>query len=87
MEISAELSLYPLGAEELGGPIRTFAQKMEDHGVELSTGFMSSTAVGTLDRVFEALKEAFAAVAEEHPCVLVAKFSNACPVEPKRQSP
>ena len=80
MEISAELSLYPLGVEHLGGSIQTFAVKMKNHGVDLCTGAMSSTAAGPLDQVFDAVKEAFAAVAEDRPCVLVAKFSNACPL-------
>ena len=84
MEVSAELSLYPLGTNDLGGPIRTFALKMEGQGMELSVGPMSSTTVGSLDGVFDAIKIAFAAVAEERPCVLVAKISNACPVKPEK---
>ena len=81
MEVSVKFSLYPLGTEDLGGPIRTFATVMKEHGMDLSVGAMSSTTVGLLDQVFDAAKKAFAAVAEERPCVLVAKFSNACPME------
>jgi uncharacterized protein YqgV (UPF0045/DUF77 family) len=84
MEISAELSLYPLGTEDLGGPIRAFALELEGHGMALSMGAMSSTTTGPLEQVFDAVKKAFATVAAERQCVLVAKFSNACPVAPNR---
>ncbi len=80
MIITAEFSLYPLGTDDLAGPIRIFADKMEKRGIPLSIGTMSSTAAGALDAVFDALKEAFEAVAQERPCALVAKFSNACPI-------
>ena len=79
MNIQAEVSLYPLGAPELGEAIDSFLGELENTGLTVHKGNMSSTLAGDVDEVFAALGKAFKAVANRYKVVLILKVSNACP--------
>ncbi len=79
MNIQAEVSLYPLGAAELGEAIDSFLRELENAGLTVHKGHMSSMLAGDVDEVFAALGKAFTSVANRHKVVLVLKVSNACP--------
>lgn len=79
MNVQAEVSFYPLRTERIGTAINKFVETLEQQDVEVSIGPMSTRLTGEADKVFEAVRQAFAQVAEEYPAVLVLKLSNSCP--------
>jgi uncharacterized protein YqgV (UPF0045/DUF77 family) len=79
MDVSCQFSLYPLGVEHLGPAITAALSALEERGLAVEAGPMSSVVSGPVDAVFAGLAEAFAAAAEGS-LVLVATVSNACPV-------
>ena len=83
MGISAQVSLYPLGQTSLSPVINEALKVFREHGLDVESGVMSSVLVGEDTAVFDALQEAFRRAAEHGPVVMVAAFSNACPVPGK----
>lgn len=81
MTIQAEISLYPLRTAELAPALDAFLQRLEVHHVSVNPGPMSSRLTGEAEDVFTALSAAFVESARNGAVVLVAKVSNACPVE------
>jgi uncharacterized protein YqgV (UPF0045/DUF77 family) len=80
MEISAQISLYPLGKEHLADDIRHFVEILTEKGLRCETGAMSTIVSGDSAIVFPALHEAFEYIASRGGCVMVSTISNACPV-------
>jgi len=87
MTIQAEVSLYPLRTEEIGIAIEGFVGSLEDRGLEVEPGPMSTRITGECTKLFAALGRSFAAVAGQCQAVLVAKISNACPLERPAETP
>ena len=79
MKVQAEISLYPLRQNELTKPIQQFVQVLENNGLQVQTGSMSSFVMGDSQIVFESLREAFEQLAEKYEVAVNAKISNACP--------
>jgi uncharacterized protein YqgV (UPF0045/DUF77 family) len=77
--ISAQISVYPLGTDDLSEKIDRFIQSLADDDLVVHVGPMSSYIGGESDRVFEALRRAFDEIAAGGEVVLTATFSNACP--------
>jgi uncharacterized protein YqgV (UPF0045/DUF77 family) len=77
--ISAQLSLYPLHQDDLAPAISAALEAIADHGLESSTGTMSTVINGDAETVFEALKTAFQAAAAQGDVVMVTTLSNCCP--------
>ena len=82
MKVQAEISLYPLGEEDLLPSIEEFLDVLKTGGLELRMGTMSTTVAGESSVLFQAISDAFEKVAARHLCVLVVKYSNACPPLP-----
>lgn len=80
MEISAQISLYPLGKEHLHEEIRRFVGILEAKGLNCTIGSMSTLVAGDSAAVFPALQEAFEYAASRGGYVMVSTISNACPV-------
>jgi uncharacterized protein YqgV (UPF0045/DUF77 family) len=78
MDVSCQFSLYPLGVEHLSPAIAAALSALQERGLTVEAGPMSSLVRGPVDAVFAGLAEAFAAAAEGR-LVLVATVSNACP--------
>jgi uncharacterized protein YqgV (UPF0045/DUF77 family) len=83
MKIQAELSLYPLKTKELAPSIEDFLRVLAREGISIDTGPMSTVVSGESRAVFQAISESFEEVAEPKEIVLIAKFSNACPLSRK----
>jgi uncharacterized protein YqgV (UPF0045/DUF77 family) len=79
VKVQAEISLYPLGEPDLLPPIEEFLNVLKEEGLEPRTGSMSSIVVGESGALFPAIAKAFERIAVHHRCVLVLKYSNACP--------
>ena len=79
MIIQAEVSLYPLRTDAVGLTVERFLRDLQESGLPLEPGPMSSRVTGEVADVFSALADAFADVAAHSEGVLVVKASNACP--------
>ena len=78
MKIQAEVSIYPLRKDDLASPIRQFVDGLENNGLQIKIGPMSSLISGESQLLFESLGEQFRRLAEKYDVVLTAKISNAC---------
>jgi uncharacterized protein YqgV (UPF0045/DUF77 family) len=77
--ITAQVSLYPLRQRSIGPVIRETMRVLEEHGLEVRVGEMSTLAWGEEAVVFAALQEAFHRAAEQGDTVMTVTVSNACP--------
>jgi len=80
MGVSVQVSLYPLRQASLSPAIDQAMRIFREHGLEVKPGAMSSLITGEDTAIFVALQEAFRRAAENGPVVMMATFSNACPV-------
>jgi uncharacterized protein YqgV (UPF0045/DUF77 family) len=80
MQISAQISLYPLKQPSLSPAIETAWMILEENQLDLKKGEMSTVVSGEAEKVFGAIKEVFLKAAELGPVSMVVTFSNACPI-------
>jgi len=78
--ISAQLSLYPLGQDDLSPAIQSVLATLQRWRLPYEVGSMSTVTWGDDQTLFSALREAFLAATEHGPAVLVVTLSNACPL-------
>jgi uncharacterized protein YqgV (UPF0045/DUF77 family) len=81
--IAAQVSLYPLRQETLSPTVDEALHIFREHGLHVELGAMSSLITGDDAAIFAALQEAFRRAAGQGHVVMVATFSNACPVPGK----
>jgi len=81
--ISAQVSLYPLGQDDLSPSIDAAVGQFERSGIECRTGSMSTVLWGDDEKVFPALIAAFREAASRGHAVMVITVSNACPLPGK----
>lgn len=84
--ITAQVSLYPLGQEDLSPSIDSVTKTLDEHGVDKETGVMSTLVWGDDEKVFPAIVEAFRKAASRGETVMVITVSNACPWPGRGQS-
>ena len=80
MQISAQISLYPLKQERLSPAIEEAWRILEKHQLDLKKGEMSTAVNGKAEKVFAAIQDAFLRSSEKGPVSMVVTFSNACPI-------
>lgn len=80
--ISAQLSLYPLRQEQLRPAVDDAIELLEGRGLDVRPGAMSTVVSGDDEVVFDAVRDVLRAAAVRGDVVMVATFSNACPVAP-----
>ena len=78
--ISVQVSLYPLRQPHLGPAISNALDVFRAHGLQVTSGAMSTTVVGEADVLFDALKASFQSAAAVGDVVMIASISNCCPV-------
>lgn len=78
--ISVQVSLYPLGKDHLSQAIDLAIDIFQRHSLGVVFGPMSTLITGDDAAVFSALQEAFQHALKEGRVVMVATFSNACPI-------
>jgi tRNA-Thr(GGU) m(6)t(6)A37 methyltransferase TsaA len=78
--ISAQISLYPLRQEAISPAIDKALAIFRKHGLDIKPSPMSTLISGDDEMVFAAIQEAFRMTASDGEIVMVATFSNACPV-------
>jgi uncharacterized protein YqgV (UPF0045/DUF77 family) len=79
MDVSVQVSLYPLRQDRLSPAIREMQDVLSDAGLDVTPGPMSTLVTGDGAAVFEALKIAFLRTAATGHIVMTATISNACP--------
>jgi len=80
MDISAQISLYPLRQQRLAPSIEEAWRILEEKQLDVEKGTMSTVVIGDADKVFDAIKEAFLRSAEKGQVSMVVTFANACPI-------
>ncbi|MCL7453292.1 MAG: thiamine-binding protein [Anaerolineae bacterium] len=85
--IAAQISIYPLRQPSLAPAIDTVLQVLQEHGLDVQPGAMSSLVTGDDEAIFAGLREAFVRATEQGEVVMVIAVSNACPVPfPRREA-
>lgn len=80
MGIAAQVSLYPLGKEDLSPAIDEALRIFGQQGLEVIPGSMSTLITGDDEAIFSALQTALRRASEQGRVVMVVTFSNACPL-------
>ena len=80
MNVSAQISLYPLRQDRLSPAIREMRDVLVAAGLDVTPGPMSTLVTGDGTAVFDALKDSFLRAAATGHVVMTATVSNACPV-------
>jgi uncharacterized protein YqgV (UPF0045/DUF77 family) len=78
--ISAQISLYPLGQNDLAPAIQAVVDTLHAYGLSCEVGSMSTVVWGDDRVVFTALQEAYRRAVAFGPAVLQVTLSNACPL-------
>lgn len=79
-ELAAQVSLYPLGHEDLGPAVDAVIDVFRAHDLRVEPGPMSTIVAGDDAKLFEALHEATRVATSSGRAVLVITVSNACTV-------
>lgn len=80
MQISAQISLYPLKQQRLLPTIEAAWKILEAHQLNPQKGGMSTVVNGEAEKVFAAIQDVFLRSSEKGPVSMVVTFSNACPI-------
>lgn len=83
--ISAQVSVYGLGATDIAAAVEAFLQALQQYELHYEVGAMSTVIWGEEHAVWRALQEAYAAAGAIGPAVMQVTISNACPLPSKGQ--
>ncbi len=78
MNITAQVSVYPLGQQALEPPIQQAIARLQSAGLVAESGSMSTVIVGEAVAVFDTLREVFSELAGQGQVIMSVTFSNAC---------
>jgi uncharacterized protein YqgV (UPF0045/DUF77 family) len=81
MQASAQISVYPLRQQHLGPAVAAVRLAFESEGLAPEVGAMSTLVRGDAERIFAALREAFARASQMGDVAMVITLSNACPAD------
>jgi len=85
MDLAAQVGVYSLRQPRLSPAIERALARLEEAGLEVEPGPMSSIILGDSASLFAGLRAAFEAAAEEGETVMVVTVSNACPLVQERR--
>lgn len=77
MFVSAEISYYPL-SEDFTAPIDRFIKLVNDSGLQVEPGPMSTVLTGEFETLMALLTSTMAKLMNDYPSVFTIKLSNAC---------
>jgi uncharacterized protein YqgV (UPF0045/DUF77 family) len=80
MDVSAQISLYPLRQDRLSPAIRELQAALAAGTLTVAPGPMSTLVTGEAGALFDALKASFLRAAATGHVVMTVTLSNACPV-------
>jgi len=84
---TAQVSLYPLRQASLSPAIDEAVQILQSYDLDIEPGTMSTLVAGDDVVIFTALQDTFHHLSELGDVVMVATFSNACPIPVRREKP
>ncbi len=82
MSIQAQVSVYPLGQNELEPAIEAVWKALASHRLAYQPGSMSTGLQGEPGQVFAGLRDGFKAACDYGGTVMVITVSNICPAAP-----
>ena len=82
---TAQVSLYPLRQASLSPAIDEAVQILQSYDLDIEPGTMSTLVAGDDVVIFAALQDTFHHLSELGDTVMVATFSNACPIPARRE--
>lgn len=80
MIVSVEFSIYPLKEKHISSFLEDAFLILRNYGLSINKGSMSSIISGESEKIFHALREIYDKISSNSQVVIIAKFSNACPV-------
>jgi len=86
VEVTAQVSVYPLGQGQLEPAIQAVWEAFRAHGLQYQAGPMSTVLEGEEGAVFGAMRDAFQGAAKFGGTVMTITISNACPRLPSRET-
>ncbi len=78
MNITAQVSVYPLGQQALEPPIQQAIARLQAAGLIMEFGSMSTVVAGEVEVVFNTLREVFRELVGQGHVIMQVTFSNAC---------
>ncbi len=81
MEVTFQVSLYPIAKDDFKTPINNFISELRSKGLGLSVHETSTIGSGQMENVFDALKAAYASAAAKGDTVMVLTIVNGAPTK------
>jgi uncharacterized protein YqgV (UPF0045/DUF77 family) len=81
MEVTFQVSLYPIAKEDFKTPINNFISELKKEKLNVGVHETSTIGSGEIENVFDALKKAYALAAKQGDAVMVLTVVNGAPTE------
>ncbi len=81
MNITFQVSLYPIGREEFKVPINDFIGTLKDDGINVAVHETSTIGSGDASKIFDSLKKAYSSAAKLGDTVMVLTIVNGAPTK------
>ena len=81
MEVTFQVSLYPIAKEDFKTPINNFISKLKQHDLDVMVHETSTVGRGEIGNVFGALMKAYRSAAEQGDAVMVLTVVNGAPTK------
>lgn len=81
MNITFQVSLYPIAQKEFKGPINAFIKGLKDDGIPVTVHETSTIGSADASKVFESLKKVYGSAAELGDAVMVLTVVNGAPTK------
>lgn len=79
LELSAQMSLYPLRQPKLSPAINAALKVLKGHSLKIIPGSMSTLIIGKENDLWAGLSQAFSEASQGRELVMILAISNACP--------
>lgn len=81
MNITFQVSLYPIAQKDFRIPIDNFIKELKDDGLSVAVHETATIGSGDSDRVFDSLKKAYSSATQSGDAVMVLTVVNGAPTE------
>lgn len=81
MEVTFQVSLYPIANEDFKTPINNFISELKEREFDVDVHETSTIGRGEIENVFDALKKAYSSAAKHGDAVMVLTIVNGAPTE------
>lgn len=81
MNITFQVSLYPIAQKEFKNPIDNFIRELKEDGIEVTVHETSTIGSGDSSKIFDSLKKAYSSAAKSGDTVMVLTIVNGAPTE------